>query len=187
MTVTEKAAYLKGVVSMLKLEENSDEAKVLNVLVDTIDEMAQSIAELEEQLDLTNEQLDAVDEDLDDLEEYVYGDDDDDCCCDDDDMYEVECPSCGETVYFDGAAIEDGSAECPNCGAKLDFDLDGCDCDDCGHEELAMDVCPKCGRTEDAHNQPFERIRRITGYLVGTLDRFNNAKRAEERDRVKHA
>lgn len=32
----------------------------------------------------------------------------------------------------------------------------------------------------------FERIRRITGYLVGTLDRFNNAKRAEERDRVKH-
>ena len=36
------------------------------------------------------------------------------------------------------------------------------------------------------HNQPFHRIRRITGYLVGTLDRFNNAKRAEERDRVKH-
>ena len=34
---------------------------------------------------------------------------------------------------------------------------------------------------------PFERIRRITGYLVGTLDRFNNAKRAEEKDRVKHS
>ena len=33
----------------------------------------------------------------------------------------------------------------------------------------------------------FQRIRRITGYLVGTLDRFNNAKRAEERDRVKHS
>lgn len=33
---------------------------------------------------------------------------------------------------------------------------------------------------------PFQRIRRITGYLVGTLDRFNNAKRAEEKDRVKH-
>ena len=32
----------------------------------------------------------------------------------------------------------------------------------------------------------FERIRRITGYLVGTTDRFNNAKRAEEKDRVKH-
>ncbi|MED9958749.1 MAG: anaerobic ribonucleoside-triphosphate reductase, partial [Christensenellales bacterium] len=46
------------------------------------------------------------------------------------------------------------------------------------------DTCPHCGRDESA--QPFEHIRRITGYLVGTLDRFNNAKRAEERDRVKH-
>lgn len=34
--------------------------------------------------------------------------------------------------------------------------------------------------------QPFERVRRITGYLVGTLDRWGNAKRSEERDRVKH-
>lgn len=39
----------------------------------------------------------------------------------------------------------------------------------------------------DFGDVPFQRIRRITGYLVGTLDRFNNAKRAEERDRVKHA
>ena len=38
----------------------------------------------------------------------------------------------------------------------------------------------------DFDDKPFERIRRITGYLVGTLDRFNNAKRAEEADRVKH-
>ena len=36
-------------------------------------------------------------------------------------------------------------------------------------------------------NVPFERIRRITGYLVGTIDRFNDAKRAEVRDRVKHS
>ena len=43
-----------------------------------------------------------------------------------------------------------------------------------------------CGRTEAEHGQSFERIRRITGYLVGTLDRFNDAKRAEEGDRVKH-
>ncbi len=47
------------------------------------------------------------------------------------------------------------------------------------------DVCPKCGRKETA-DEPFERVRRITGYLVGTLDRFNNAKRAEVRDRVSH-
>lgn len=37
-----------------------------------------------------------------------------------------------------------------------------------------------------SNDVPFERIRRITGYLVGTLDRFNDGKRAEEKDRVKH-
>lgn len=54
----------------------------------------------------------------------------------------------------------------------------------CGFTGIIGDTCPQCGRTEG--NVPFERIRRITGYLVGTLDRFNNGKRAEERDRVKH-
>lgn len=54
----------------------------------------------------------------------------------------------------------------------------------CGYNGIIGDTCPKCGRTEDT--MPFERIRRITGYLVGTLDRFNNAKRAEEGERVKH-
>lgn len=57
----------------------------------------------------------------------------------------------------------------------------------CGYTGIINDVCPKCGRTENDGNQPFERIRRITGYLVGTIDRFNNAKRAEEKDRVKHS
>jgi len=54
----------------------------------------------------------------------------------------------------------------------------------CGYNGIIGDVCPKCGRSEQAH--AFERIRRVTGYLSGTLNRFNNAKKAEERDRVKH-
>ena len=54
----------------------------------------------------------------------------------------------------------------------------------CGYNGIIGDTCPKCGRSEG--DIPFERIRRITGYLVGTLDRFNNAKRAEESERVKH-
>ena len=54
----------------------------------------------------------------------------------------------------------------------------------CGYNGIIGDSCPKCGRQEEEVH--FERIRRITGYLVGTLDRFNNGKRAEERDRVKH-
>lgn len=56
----------------------------------------------------------------------------------------------------------------------------------CGYTGVIDDVCPKCGRRE-TREHPFDRIRRITGYLVGTLDRFNNGKRAEEHDRVKHS
>ncbi len=57
---------------------------------------------------------------------------------------------------------------------------------ECGYNGIIGDVCPKCGRHEYEDGAGFERIRRITGYLVGTLDRFNDAKRAEEADRVKH-
>ena len=56
----------------------------------------------------------------------------------------------------------------------------------CGYTGIIDKVCPRCGRTEEEHGVKFERIRRITGYLVGTVDRFNNAKQAEVRDRVKH-
>ena len=56
----------------------------------------------------------------------------------------------------------------------------------CGYTGIIGDVCPKCGRREGENEPKFERIRRITGYLVGTTDRWNNAKRAEEHDRVKH-
>lgn len=55
----------------------------------------------------------------------------------------------------------------------------------CGYNGIIGDTCPGCGRKE-SQDQPFERVRRITGYLVGTLDKWNDAKRAEEKDRVKH-
>ena len=56
----------------------------------------------------------------------------------------------------------------------------------CGYTGVIGDECPNCGRHEQEAELGFERIRRITGYLVGTLDRFNDGKRAEEADRVKH-
>lgn len=56
----------------------------------------------------------------------------------------------------------------------------------CGYTGIINDTCPKCGRSENDGNPNFERIRRITGYLVGTVDRFNNAKKAEVNDRVRH-
>ena len=56
----------------------------------------------------------------------------------------------------------------------------------CGYTGIIKDHCPQCNRLEG--DEPFERkrIRRITGCLVGTLDRFNNGKKAEEKNRVKH-
>jgi len=56
----------------------------------------------------------------------------------------------------------------------------------CGYTGIIDNVCPGCGRKEEDGGVPFERIRRITGYLVGTLDKWNSAKRSEEHDRVKH-
>ncbi len=57
----------------------------------------------------------------------------------------------------------------------------------CGYTGIIDNECPQCGRKEGEGDVGFERIRRITGYLVGTMDHWNNAKSAEERDRVKHS
>lgn len=57
----------------------------------------------------------------------------------------------------------------------------------CGYTGIIDNECPQCHRKEDEGDVGFERIRRITGYLVGTLDHFNNAKRSEVEDRVKHS
>ncbi len=57
----------------------------------------------------------------------------------------------------------------------------------CGYTGIIDNECPQCHRKEDDGNVGFERIRRITGYLVGTMDHWNNAKSAEEKDRVKHS
>ncbi len=56
----------------------------------------------------------------------------------------------------------------------------------CGYTGIIDDECPGCGRHEHDERVGFERIRRITGYLVGTMDRWNDAKTAEETERVKH-
>ena len=56
----------------------------------------------------------------------------------------------------------------------------------CGYTGIIDNECPACGRTEGDGNPDFERIRRITGYLVGTMDHWNDAKTSEEKDRVKH-
>ena len=141
MTVTEKSAYLSGLFEGLDLDNDKDTTKIIKAMLDVIDDLALTVSDLEDEVAMLTEQVDAVDEDLSDLEEFVYEDEcDDDCCCDDEDVYEVDCPACGETVFFDGEDIDAGFAACPACGEKLEFELDcdcdcGCDCDACGEED----------------------------------------------------
>ncbi len=132
MTLTEKAAYIKGLAEGLALDASKPETKLINALIDMIDDLSLAVADIEDELVLVGEQVDAVDEDLDALESYVYDDEDDcdcDCCCDDccddeDEFFEVECPACGEVINVDEGILESGSIQCPNCNENLEFDIE---------------------------------------------------------------
>lgn len=133
MTVTEKAAYLKGLVEMAHFEADTDEVKIIKAMVDAIDEMALTIADLEDEVAALTEVVDEIDEDLGDVEECIYDDCcdsdccDDDCCCgdhDDSDYFEVECPACGKTICLDESVLDEESIQCPACGETLEFDFD---------------------------------------------------------------
>ena len=140
MTVTEKVAYLKGLVEGLDFDDDKKETKVINAVLDVLEDLALAVSDLDDEMVVVTEQLDAVDEDLADLEEIFYEECDDcDCDCDDcdcdcdEDMYEVECPNCGELIYFDEEIICEGKADCPACGEVLEFETEECDC--CGDDE----------------------------------------------------
>ena len=136
MKTVEKVAYLKGLAEGLALDESKPEIKVINAMMDILDDLALTVCDLEDGMDLISEQLDAVDEDLDELESFVYEELDDCDCCgddyDDEDYIEVECPCCGEVICVDKDILEDGSINCPKCDELLEFEFDcDCDCDDC--------------------------------------------------------
>ncbi|MBQ3005802.1 MAG: hypothetical protein IJM97_00715 [Clostridia bacterium] len=133
MNLTEKAAYLKGLVEGIDLDDKKPETKILKAVLDLLDDLALSVSDLDDEVAGVIDQLDAVDEDLADLEEIVYEDydeyDDCDCDCCDDELYEIECPACQTVFSIDEECLEDGSIDCPNCGELLEFDID-CDCCD---------------------------------------------------------
>lgn len=134
-SISEKIAYLKGLAEGMELEDTK-EGKLIRLMMDILDDMAEELYDTEDVCDEIGEQLDAVDEDLSNLEDEFYGDDECDCDCCDDECYEVECPNCHEILYLDDEMLEDGKMECPSCGADLEFDFDDdCCCDgdcDCG-------------------------------------------------------
>lgn len=136
MSLTEKAAYLKGLADGLNLDENKPETKLILEMINLLDDMSASLADLDDEVGTVVEQLDAVDEDLADLEEFIYDDIDEEDFDDEEDFFEVECPACHETFEVDEEILEDGAIECPNCGENLEFDFDcDCDCDCCDDED----------------------------------------------------
>ncbi len=126
MHLTEKVAYIKGLMEGMKLDSDKEEVKVLKAMADLLEDVTHTVSVLEEACDENAELIDVLDEDLGSVEEILFGDDDfEGCSCyDDDEIYEVTCPRCGETICLDGEMLDTGNILCPNCGEKLEFDFD---------------------------------------------------------------
>ena len=141
MNLTERIAYIRGLADGLKLDGDKDEVKVINAIIDLLEDMAYDVTDMEDIVDDVCNQVDEIDEDLGSLEEDYYEIDEDECSCgchhhhddededyedddDDDCRFEVTCPSCGDTIELTGAMLDEGSIECPGCGENLEFDFD---------------------------------------------------------------
>lgn len=142
MTLTEKAAYLKGLMEGLSLDETKPETKVLTAMADLLSDIAATCADLENDVNDAKDYLDELDDDLADVEDIVYDDeeeydeeyDDEDYEDEDDDemFVEVECPYCSETVYFD-ETVDPENIICPACNRSFSCICDECDgdCEEC--------------------------------------------------------
>ena len=115
MTISEKSAYLKGLMDGLKLNTETDEGKMIAALVDLVSDMSKKIVDIEDTTIAIYDELD--DEYADDEDEpeegFDFGDEDTT-------VYEVEC-ACGNIIDFDEDVLESGSIVCPNCGETLEF------------------------------------------------------------------
>ena len=136
MTITEKTAYLKGLLEGMNIDETKAEGKLFKAVIETLDELANDLTDVAEDVAPLNDYVEELDEDLGAVEEFVYSDDECDCCdCDDDDFdcdgdcdccdedcdgfYEVECPHCGANVCFD-ETCDPREILCPSCQEKFD-------------------------------------------------------------------
>ena len=147
MTISEKSAYLKGLMDGLSLNTETDEGKMIAAIVDLLGDMAKRVTDIEETTIAISDELDEIEEDLDAIEDFIMEEDDDDEDWDFDDedddwddededyeegfdfgdedttIYEVQC-ACGEIINFDEETLEKGSIVCPNCGETLEFSLE---------------------------------------------------------------
>ena len=144
MTISEKAAYLKGMMDGMALNTDSNEGKMIAAIVDLLGDMGKRITDIEDTTIAISDELDEIEEDLDAIEDYImdeedYDDEDFDDDFDDEDdedyeegfefgdedttIYEVEC-ACGEVIDFDEETLEKGSITCPKCGETLEFSVE---------------------------------------------------------------
>ena len=151
MTISEKAAYLKGFMEGLELDTEKPEGKMIERIVDLLCDVTKRLADVEETTIAISDELDEIEEDLDAIEDFIMDeefddedfDDFDDDLDDDDDfeeegfdfgdeettIYEVTC-ACGNVIAFDEETLEEGSIICDVCGETLEFSLDDEEIDD---------------------------------------------------------
>jgi len=148
MTISEKSAYIKGLMDGLNLDTDKAEGKLISAIVDLLGDVTKKLSDVEETTIAISDELDEIEEDLDAIEDYIldeedddyeddFDDDDDDYedDFDDDDeegfdfgdeettIYEVKC-ACGNIIDFDEETLEEGSIVCPECGEILEFSLE---------------------------------------------------------------
>ena len=127
MGISEKIAYLKGLMEGMNVDTESNEGKLFAAVVDVLDEIALEVEDLTDEVMELGDGLDVISDDLSDVEDIVYDewddDDDDDEDDEEEECYATTCPECEEEIFFDDSMLEEGEILCPNCGAKLEFDL----------------------------------------------------------------
>ncbi len=106
MTLSEKAAYLKGLMDGLKLDTEKNEGKMIAAIVDMLEDVSYAISDIEDNAQAVSDELDESEASPDVMEEIVFDDgedqeDDDDFDFGDEALYEVKCPTCGEVITID--------------------------------------------------------------------------------------
>lgn len=131
MTLSEKAAYIKGLAEGLDLDTDKKEARVIKEMLELLSEMASDVEDIGADLTDLYDAVEQIDEDLMMVEDELLSDG---CGCSEDDVYEITCPNCGESVILDEEMLISGDVVCSNCGEKIEIEIDACDFGCCGHD-----------------------------------------------------
>lgn len=134
MSIAEKVSYIKGLAEGMKLDESTNEGKVIHAILDVLGDIAVNIEDIDSDLGDVSEVVSDLEDSVYELEDEVYGslDDEDEeyDYGDEDDLYEITCPNCGNSITADFEVISEGELDCPNCGERLEFDLKALDEDE---------------------------------------------------------